>query len=176
MFHILRREAPDDGRFAEKLICENYEEIYKYCYRHLRDKTLAEDITQEVFLKFICSAERYREYGKRKNYLYVIASNAIKDHFKRASTIRETAAEEQEGCSESRSGKDKAVDQIDRLLDRMQVMTALDGLEAEEREMIILRYYQDMRLKDIACVMDMPVSTVRYRLKQAESKLKDKLV
>ncbi len=175
MFHILRREDPDDERFAEKLICENYEDIYKYCYRHLRDQTLAEDITQEVFLKFICSMERYREYGKRKNYLYVIASNAIKDHFKRASTLRETA-EEQDGHSESRSGKEGAIDQIDRMLDRMQVMTALDELEAEEREMIIQRYYQDMRLKDIACVMDMPVSTVRYRLKQAESKLRDKLV
>ena len=54
-------------------------------------------------------------------------------------------------------------------------MTALDELEPEEREMIILRYYQDMRLKDIACIMDIPVSTVRYRLKQTESKLRDKL-
>ena len=154
----MRREDPDDERFIEDLICENYEDIYKYCYRLLRNKMLAEDITQEVFLKFMCSLERYREYGKRKNYLYVIASNAIKDYFKRASTIYESAAEEQEG-----HGEEKSVGggEIDRLLDRMQVMTALDELEPEEQEMIILRYYQDMRLKDIACVMDMPVSTVR---------------
>ena len=173
MFHILRREDPDDERFAEKLICENYEDIYKYCYRLLKNKTLAEDITQEVFLKFTCSLERYREYGKRKNYLYVIASNAIKDYFKRASTIHETATEEQEGHGEGKSG---GGGEIDRLLDRIQVMTALDELEPEEREMIILRYYQDMRLKDIACIMDIPVSTGRYRLKQTESKLRDKLV
>lgn len=55
-------------------------------------------------------------------------------------------------------------------------MEALDALEPEERELIILRYYQEMRLKDIAAVMEMPVSTARYKLKQAEKILREKLM
>ena len=96
MLYILQRKDPDDERFIEDLICGNYEDIYKYCYRLLKNKTLAEDVTQEVFLKFISSMERYREYGKMKNYLYVIAGNAVRDYLKKASTLYETSVDIQE--------------------------------------------------------------------------------
>ncbi len=190
MLYILQRKDPDDERFIEDLICGNYEDIYKYCYRLLKNKTLAEDVTQEVFLKFISSMERYREYGKMKNYLYVIAGNAVRDYLKKASTLYETSVDIQEKYpggkrsfryknTGSTGGPDSVTlcgsGEIDRLIDRIQVIEALDTLEPAEREMIILRYYQEMRLKDIAAVMEMPVSTVRYRLKQAEKILREKL-
>lgn len=191
MFHILRRKDFDDERFIEDLICENYEDIYKYCYRLLRNKMLAEDITQEVFLKFMNSMERYREYGKMKNYLYVIAGNAVRDYLKKASTLYETAVDIQEEYpgrqggslhenTGSTGGSDRVTPwengEIDRLIDRIQVVEALDALEPAEQELIILRYYQEMRLKDIAAVMEMPVSTARYRLKQAEKILREKFM
>ena len=67
----------------EDLIRENYMCIYKYCFYHLGDRDTAQDITQEVFLKFIKEIGRYREYGKLKNYLYVIARNSIRDYGRR---------------------------------------------------------------------------------------------
>lgn len=169
--------------FTEDLIRENYGNIYKYCYRLLRDKTLAEDITQEVFLKFLNSMERYREFGKMKNYLYVIAGNTVRDYMKKASTVYETTMDTQTECPGIKSGflygnigrsvtsnttASCGNEEVDRLLDRIQVMEALDILELKDREMIILQYYHEMRLKEIAVIMQMPVSTVRYRLKQAE--------
>lgn len=191
MFHIFQRKDPDSATFTENLIAENYGDIYKYCYRLLKDKILAEDITQDVFLKFMNSMERYHEYGKMKNYLYVIAGNAVRDYLKKASTVYETATDIQEeafrkNASSLRGNQGNpavsygtashGVKEIDGLLDRIVVMEALDALEPEERELIILRYYQEMRLKDIAAVMEMPVSTARYKLKQAEKILREKLM
>ena len=55
------------------------------------------------------------------------------------------------------------------------VQEALSVLEKTEKEIVILRYYQDLRIKDISRIMGMPASTVRYRLKAAERILKEKL-
>ena len=191
MFHIFQRKDPDSATFTENLIAENYGDIYKYCYRLLKDKILAEDITQDVFLKFMGSMERYHEYGKMKNYLYVIAGNAVRDYLKKASTVYETATDIQEEAFRKKASSlrgnqgnpavsygtaSHGVKETDRLHDRIVVMEALDALEPEERELIILRYYQEMRLKDIAAVMEMPVSTARYKLKQAEKILREKLM
>ena len=57
---------------VEDLIRRYYSDIYKYCFFHLGNRETAEDITQEVFLKFLKSLDSYREYGKLKNYLYII--------------------------------------------------------------------------------------------------------
>ena len=54
---------------VEDLIRRYYSDIYKYCFFHLGNRETAEDITQEVFLKFLKSLDSYREYGKLKNYL-----------------------------------------------------------------------------------------------------------
>ena len=62
---------------VEDLIRRYYSDIYKYCFFHLGNRETAEDITQEVFLKFLKSLDSYREYGKLKNYLYVVAKMHI---------------------------------------------------------------------------------------------------
>ncbi len=69
-----------DEEKLDELIRENYIHIYKYCFYHLGDKETAEDITQDVFLKFLRGLEDYYEYGKLKNYLYVVAKNTMKDY------------------------------------------------------------------------------------------------
>lgn len=83
-----------DEEKVEDLVRKYYSDIYKYCFFHLGNKETAQDITQDVFLKFLKSLDTYREYGKLKNYLYVVAKNTIKDFFrKRYETIDELETE-----------------------------------------------------------------------------------
>ena len=74
---------------VEDLIRRYYSDIYKYCFFHLGNRETAEDITQEVFLKFLKSLDSYREYGKLKNYLYVVAKNTIRDFQRKKYEITE---------------------------------------------------------------------------------------
>ena len=71
----------------EILIEKNYMSIYKYCFFHVGNREIAQDITQEVFLKFIREIDRYREYGKLLNYLYVIAKNTIRDYVRKIKNV-----------------------------------------------------------------------------------------
>ena len=112
--------------------------------------------------------ERYREYGKIKNYLYVVAGNVIRDYYRKQKEI----PVEQECRAERDPKPDMAVEHA---AERVGVREALAALESPDREIVILRYYQELKIRDIAAVMRMPASTVRYRLKAAEKELRRRL-
>ena len=57
----------------------------------------------------------------------------------------------------------------------LSVWEALSSLEESEKEILILRYYQDHIIKEISEIMGMPASTIRYKLKNAEKTLKSRL-
>lgn len=150
---------------TDKLIRENYEPIYKYCYYHLKNSYTAQDLTQDVFLKFLTNLEKYLECGKVRNYLYVIARNAINDFMRKPKEISFDDIMEEK----------TEIENMDVITNRIMVLNALDKLGDMEKEIIILRYYQELRLKDIANIVSLPISTVRYKLKQAEKELEKEL-
>ena len=153
-----------DEEKVEDLVRKYYSDIYKYCFFHLGNKETAQDITQDVFLKFLKSLDTYREYGKLKNYLYVVAKNTIKDFFrKRYETI--DGLETEISC-------DGGLDNVPLQIDIWREIQQLDPLD---KELIILRYYQDLKVKDIAQIVNMPPSTVGYKIKRIEKLLKIRL-
>lgn len=158
-------ELTSDKDKIEKIIRDNYGQIYRYCFYHVGNRDTAQDITQEVFLKFVKDLAGYREYGKLRNYLYVIAKNTIRDYGRKRKELSLPEMPEKSGGGG-----------IDETVERMNVREALKSLEDSEREIVILRYYQELRMKDIARILEMPVSTVRHHLKKAEKKLKTLLL
>ena len=60
----------------------------------------------------------------------------------------------------------------ENISDRLTLQEIIRGLPEPEKELILLRYYQNLRLSEIAGIVSMPVSTVRYRLKLAEKYIK----
>lgn len=142
--------------FFDDLIKKYYEKVYYYCYRHVDNKQAAQDLTQEVFMKVIKSIGNYKHYGKFENYLYVIAGNICKDFYKKESHY--ILKEIEEGSSE---------EDISKLENKVMIKEILDKLPKKEREIIILRFYHDLKIKDIAKIMNSGVSITKYRLKKA---------
>ena len=69
-----------DEEKVEDLVRKYYSDIYKYCFFHLGNKETAQDITQDVFLKFLKSLDTYREYGKLKK-LFVCSGKEYNKRF-----------------------------------------------------------------------------------------------
>ena len=157
----LREASRNEEKYIETVIGQHYEEIYKYCCRHLSQKEYAEDITQEVFLNFISHIEQYREYGKIRNYLYVIARNKIINLGKRKSSLPD--------CESNNHTETK---ETEKIIERLYIADKLADMDELDSELLILRYYQELRIKYISIILNMPVSTVRYKMKSAENKLK----
>ncbi|EJO5347389.1 sigma-70 family RNA polymerase sigma factor [Clostridium botulinum] len=140
----------------DELIKKYYGKVYYYCYRHLNNKEAAQDLTQEVFMKVIKTIGGYKHYGKFENYLYVVAGNACKDFYKKEA--RYVLKEIEQGSSE---------EEISKLENKVMVEQMLSKLSDKQREIIILRFYQDLKIKDIAKIMNWGISITKYRLKKA---------
>ena len=136
----------------EKIIRKYYDEIFRYCYHHVSDKVVAEDLCQDTFLSFIEHYGRYQHIGKTKNYLYTIAKNKCKDHYKKKTPLFMAELPERE---ESRSIEDTVTT-------KQMVMS----LQEEFREAVILRYFQELKYAQIASILDISLSLAKYRVKK----------
>ena len=81
-------------------INDQYDKIFRYCYYKIHNRDIAEDLTQETFLRFLESLH-YRDMGKELHYLYTIAGNLCKDAFH-----RRTAEELDENIADDKDYED----------------------------------------------------------------------
>ena len=136
----------------EKIIRKYYDEIFRYCYHHVASRAMAEDLCQDTFVSFIEHYGEYRHEGKTKNYLYTIAKNKCKDYYKKKTPLFMEEVPEQE-----------VVQSIEEsIVIRQMVM----NLPEELREAVVLRYFQNLRYKDIAAILKVSSSLVKYRVKK----------
>ncbi len=150
-----RKEATE--RFVKKY----YDLIVSYCARKLMDPILAEDMAQQTFLQFFQAIGRYEHTGKAKNYLYVIAGNVCKNFFAKKQEIP------LEELPEKLSDDDFET-QIDK---QLGVRQGIDCLPEKLKEVILLYYFQQLKIREISEILKITPSNVKYRLRSAKNKL-----
>lgn len=137
-----------------------YPEILRYCYLHISDRGYAEDLTQETFEHFFSTLNRYQYRGKTKNYLYTIAANLCRDHYKRS---REFPSEDL---------PEQPVEPISQAETKMDVYTALSRLSYELREVTVLYFFRDRTQNEIAKILGISQTLVQRRLERAKEQLR----
>jgi len=152
---------------------ETYYDEYKHkifsylFYRSGRNKELAEDLTSEVFMKALEKFHTFKEDSSFKSWIYAIAHNHLVDHFRKDKTTVDIADVEHvipsEGDAKSILMKRVAAEQVEEML---------QFLSDDETEIILLRYQQELPMKDIAEIVDKEETTVRVTIHRALAKLK----
>ncbi|MGL6173745.1 MAG: RNA polymerase sigma factor, partial [Cellulosilyticaceae bacterium] len=115
---------------------DQYDKIYKYCYFKVKTKEVAEDLTQETFLKYFAQ-NAYISRGKPLAYLYTIAKNQCTDYFRKQQTVPL-----QEGCV--------VEDSLGNTVTNLVVRQAVDTLPHELAEIVLLRFSSEMGINEIA--------------------------
>ncbi len=157
---LLRKLKKGDTESLNQIFDAYYDKVYGYCYRHVNHRENAQDITQEVFLRVCRNISGYRHYGKFENYLYVVAGNLLKDYYRK----RHLLPLDDIVIENAEPGFDRAENAV-------IVTEALKRLPEQEREILLLRYYQELKIKDIARVLGLKLSTAKYHLKRAQEML-----
>ncbi len=152
-----------ESRHSVSVLEEQYDKIYRYCYYKLRQRELAEDITQETFLRFL-NQERYRDIGFHLPCLYRIAHNLCVDEFRRKKP--------EEIFSEEMTGDEAAAD---KMFSGVSVKMALAVLDEEEREMILLRYVNEVPVSVICELFRLSRFAVYRKTAKALRKLEKEL-
>ena len=146
---------------------DQYDRIYKYLFFHLHDRHAAEDLTQEVFLRFLGS-RTYRDENRQLQYLYTIARNLCYQYY-RDRTITYSLDEESD-APEMNSPEAEGFEQS--LMDRMILSDALQKLPPEEKELLFLRYVNDVPVPVISGLYQISRFAVYRKLKRILQKVR----
>lgn len=142
---------------------EQYEKIYVFCYFKVHNREIAEDITQETFLKYF-ETTQYLEKGKKLAFLYTIARNCCIDYFRKTKQTVDID-----------SLSELSVEMTDNSGTIIAVRCAVSKLNDEEQELVLLRYGNDLGISDIAEYLDISRFAVYRKLKAIEKQLKETL-
>lgn len=163
--HVQRGHTAD----LTDLIERHHSPLLGYLYRLTGgDRSLAEDLVQDTFLRVMRSLRQYKSTQPFKPWLYAIATNLARDHFKRADT-RHTDNLLDEGTLDQHPSPDDLLAARDNA---DLISNAIKSLAPHQREVLILRYYQDWPLADIAATLNIPVGTVKSRLSNTLQQLR----
>lgn len=165
-FLMIQRMKQGDEASFDAFVRKYYGEILNYCHYRCFDRNYAEDLAQETFLHFFAKLSDYHDRGKTKNYLYTIAGNLCRDFYRKKKDI----PAEHEDLEQSAVSAP-----MDRVLDQIVVEEAIKSLPPEFAEVIILYYFQDLKMREIADVLQVKLSLVKYRLKRAQKILEQRM-
>ncbi|WP_020617807.1 RNA polymerase sigma factor [Paenibacillus daejeonensis] len=161
-----------DPEALDALIRRHYQLVFAYIYRCTGgDYHTAYDLTQETFIKLVRAAGTLASGDSLKPWLLRIALNTCRDYYRsRTYKSRQSAPYQEELATTT----DRVVHLGKDLEDREELERLLSLLPDYQRETMILRYYHDLKIKEIAEVMSVGESTVKSRLKQGLDKLRQR--
>lgn len=160
-----------DSGALTALVQRHHSRLIGFLYRMTGgDRVLAEDLVQETFLRVLRSIDKYHYPRPFKAWMYAIATNLARDHYKSATVRRTVTIEEDVFNRHSEARPEDALEADD---ETRAVVTALFTLSEHQREVVVLRYYEELSLAEIAETLDIPVGTVKSRLSIGLSRLRE---
>ena len=167
---LVKNYISGDESALASLIERHQSKIYGFIYSKINDRDLSDDIFQETFIKVIktLKSQSYNEEGKFLPWVMRIAHNLVVDHFRRAKKMpfqRET-----EEYSIFNYMTDNSLN-IEGQIISEQVETdlakLLDELPADQKEVLVMRMYQDLSFKEIADLTGVSINTALGRMRYA---------
>ncbi len=161
-------ETPD----LETLMRTYGKEVLQTCFSYVKEKSLAEDMFQETFLKAYKYLPTFRGESSIKTWLIRIAINTCKDYLKSAYARNVVPITD---FKEETLSSDGDFDDVEKSDTRKLVRESVMKLPEKYRDVVICVYFHEMSLTEAAGVLALPVGTVKSRLSRASEKLRGML-
>lgn len=164
-------EAVKNGNLQQaSLLFERYNKrIFNFLARLTMDRTLAEDLTQNVFLRIIRYRNSYKEGARFQSWIYQVARNVFSDHYQKQKNMYADFVDvEKIKDHMTDSGESEMLDEREKLLHQ-----SMAKLGEEQRELLILTRFQQMKYEEVAMIMDTSVANVKVKVHRAIAKLRE---
>ena len=164
--------ADGNNRAFDLLLLRNQSKLFSYILFVVHDRETAEDIFQETFVKVITRLQegRYTVSGKFGAWIMRIAHNAIMDWYRDQAALRTIDTSADNDLSNI-PGSDIFEGNIENRFVNSQIMTdvrrLLDALPPMQREVVYMRFYQQLSFKEIADSTDVSINTALGRMRYA---------
>jgi RNA polymerase sigma-70 factor (ECF subfamily) len=178
----LARKA-DETAYRE-LLRRYQRPVFSLIYRMVRDRELAEDLSQETFVKVLNALDRYRPEYKFSSWVFKIANNAAIDHLRRKEldTLSLQGGPDATTPERVEATALQLGDHTESPLDELEarelgstIERAIGQLRPEYRSCIILRHVEGRPYDEIAVILDLPLGTVKTYIHRARAELRESL-
>ncbi|WP_010279804.1 RNA polymerase sigma factor [Paenibacillus senegalensis] len=173
---LVQRMAEGDQVAFEAFIHRYHGPLLGYLERHLRNREKAEDLVQETFLRMLRQLQKSSIPAQIRPWLYKVALNLCRDYWKSISYRNDQQTQTVLDFVDRRDEGPSVIEIFERQETRKEILRSLDQLSSIQREIVLLRFYQELKLQEIADIMDIPLSTVKTNLYQSLKKLRSRLV
>ena len=169
-----------DARAFEALLERHEKGILNFVYRMVGDRELANDLTQETFLRVVNRASSYSRKAKFTTWLYTIARNQSIDALRKRKHRRHASLDQPRGKDpEGQTLMDRLPGRGDDGFERTdaaemtaRIGEAIGGLSEEQREVFVMREFKRLPFKEIAQVVGVSENTIKSRMRYALENLR----
>ena len=163
----MNQEIGGSGRSELERLMEQYgSSLLRMCALYLKDADLAQDAVQETFIRAYRHIEDYRGESSERTWLTAIAINVSRDMLRTAWFRHQSRSTDIDTLPEKPA---------DFEFPDNTVLTEVMHLPAKYREVVLLRYYEGLKLKEVASALGLSDGRVRSRLNKANELLRDRL-
>ncbi len=164
-------EAVKDGDLQQmSLLFDRYHKrIFNFLARMTMDRDVAEDLTQNVFVRLIKYRTSYRHGLRFQSWIYQVSRNVFSDHYQ-ANKNKSSNFIDVDKVSDVVADRNEALEQDEReeLLHRSLAM-----LDDEQREVLILTRFQQLKHEEVAAIMETTVANIKVKVHRAIAKLRE---
>jgi len=181
---MVRYQRGERKAFVE-LVRRHNRPIYNFVLRQLRMPSLAEDVTQDVFMRLVQNAAEFKHEARFSTWLYTIARNLCIDQLRKLSHRRHASLDQREGNQPDAQLLGETISDPSPLSSaehnalssevRSSIVRAVDSLPDDQREVFLLREVASLPFRDIAEITGVGENTVKSRMRYALDRLKDAL-
>jgi RNA polymerase sigma-70 factor (ECF subfamily) len=154
------------------LLYERYHrQLFRFIFNMTRQRELSEDIVQNIFLRMLKYPDGFMGFGEFKMWMYHIGRNAVYDHFRK---MKKTPAQSDVKDFEEKIRGDDVTDSHLEKEEELKILEkAMDKLSDENRELLILCRFQELKYNEIAKILNTTEGAIKVRVHRALNQLKN---
>jgi RNA polymerase sigma-70 factor (ECF subfamily) len=176
---LIEEYLKGDEKSLEILIARYLKPIYSFVYKYIGDNAKAEDITQEVFIKVWKNIKKFDRKKSFKTWIFTIAKNTAIDWQRKKKSIPLSKFEDEKGRNSITEKLEDLSLLPDELFERKNIAEILKltmkRLAPDQRTILLLRYDEHLKFREIAEILNEPLQTVKSRHRRAVINLKELL-
>jgi RNA polymerase sigma-70 factor (ECF subfamily) len=147
-----------------------YRQLYRFLFNMTRQKELSEDMVQNIFLRMLKYPEGFMGFGEFKMWMYHIARNSVYDHFRKVK--RTPSNSDLKDYEERIEGEQHTDAPLEKEQELKTLETAMEKLSDENRELLILCRFQELKYNEIAKILNTTEGAIKVRVHRALNQLK----
>ncbi|QHV98334.1 RNA polymerase sigma factor [Spirosoma endbachense] len=155
--------------YFERLYERYCDKVYRKCLSFTKDPLQAEDLTHDIFLKLVIKLGGFKEQAKFSTWLYSITYNHCTDHMR--SPQRRTEVYMDEGWERLDLGADDGLAELAEM-EAQKLKLALEQLDPTEQSLLLMKYQDNISIRELADLNGITESAVKMRLKRSRDKLR----